>query len=164
MFTCVVLCLQYIRVKWSSKHVNMKKRCCWGEMTDVGVLSGACVILTSPLTVSQLKMCMCVWERASERQRVECTCSCKYLHRESKSRATVMSQYKCWAKIRQQIKQPMNHFSKSLLRKKYLWKISVGCRKCCGPWSLTSIYSAMTSKKAFHFFHVLLQIFWGGYG
>lgn len=75
------------------------------------------VILTSPLSVSQLKMC--VWE--SERQRVECTCSCKYLHRESKSRATVMSQYKCWAKIRHQIKQqPMNHFSKCLPRKIHL--------------------------------------------
>lgn len=104
-----------------------------------------CVILTSPLTVSLLKIC--VWE--SERQRVECTCSCKYLHRESKSRATVMSQYKCWAKIRHNLWTVFQN----LYCVKYIWNtISAGCTKC-GPWSFNvSLPSYDIQKKASIFF------------
>lgn len=108
-----------------------------------------CVILTSPLTVSQLAMC--VWES----ERVECTCSCKYLHRESKSRATVMSQYKCWAKIRHNLWT----IFQNLYCVKYIWNtISVGCRKCCGPWSFNVSLPSYDIQKKASVFSVLLQI------
>ncbi len=110
-----------------------------------------CVILTSPLTVFRLKMCVFVWERERARDRVEYSCSCKYLHQESKPRATFMSQSKCWAKIRHQIKTIfLNLFSVKYLRN--ISPISVECRKCHCPWSLMSIYSTMTSKKASKYF------------
>lgn len=158
MFICVVLCLQYMAVKWSGKHVNMKKRCCWGEMTDFGVLSGACVILTSPLTVSRLKMSVCESEQARDRELSALVPANIYTERANLEQQS-------WANISAEPKSDTTSNNlwtifQNLSSVKYLWKIlaiSVGCRKCRGPWSLMSIYSAMTSK-------VLLQMFWGGYG